>query len=176
VEIRDLAVENLDDHPCLRYLRVTEEAARMTKNWLRKVYQRFGSCVKVAYVEGKPVGMVQYAPRDLFPHVDQPEVHWTILIHCIYLPDKKHNGRGVGRSLIEALIRDLQKPHPYLNGGRFKRIEAIAGRGRPGPAGPLGFFMKLGFKPIKDLGEYDVLVRLDLQKPRTQASAETNME
>lgn len=174
VEIRDLTEDNLDDHPCFRYLRVTERAVAMTKEWLRKVYRKFGSCVKVAYVKGEPIGMVQYAPRDLFPHVDQPEAHRTIVIHCIYVPDKKHTGKGIGRSLIEALIRDLKKPHPYLDGERFKRIEAIAGKGRPGPAGPLEFFTKLGFKPVKELGRYDVLVRLDLQKPPAQASAGKN--
>ena len=162
VVIKDLSEENLDDHPCFRYLETTERTVTITKEWLRSVYSRFGPCIKVAYVDGKPVAMVQYAPRDIFPHVKDPDAHKTIIIHCIYVADKEYLKRGIGRKLIEALIDDLRKPHPYLNGERFEKIEAVAGRRRPGPAGPVEFFTKLGFKAVKDLGDYDVLVRFPL--------------
>lgn len=162
VVIRDLPEEDLDDHPCFRYLRTTERTVTITKNWLRKVYSRFGPCVKVAYIDNKPVAMIQYAPKDIFPHVNQPDAHKTILIHCVYIANKKYVGKGIGRRLVEALINDLREPHPYLNGERFEKIEALAGKGRPGPAGPVEFFVKLGFKVIKNLGEYDALVRFQL--------------
>jgi len=162
VIIKDLSIENLDDHPCFKYVETTERTVAITKNWLRKVYSKFGSCVKVAYVNGKPVGMIQYAPKDIFPHVNRPDAHKTILIHCIYIADKKYTGKGIGRSLVEALIKDLRKPHPYLKGEKFEKIEALAGKGRPGPAGPVEFFVKLGFEVTKQFDEYDILVSLHL--------------
>lgn len=161
VVIKDLAEENLNDHPCFKYCKTTEETIRMTKDWLRKVYSIFGSCVKVAYVDGSPVAMIQYSPMDIFPHVTRPNAHETILIHCVYVADKKHEGKGLARMLMKSLIKDLQKPHPYLQGEKFRRIEALAGKGRPGPAAPLGFFIKMGFKPVKEF-KTDVLVGLEL--------------
>jgi len=162
VVIKDLSEENFDDHPCFKYLRTTKRTVAITKDWLRKVYSKFGSCVKVAYVDDKPVAMIQYAPKDIFPHVNQPDAHKTILIHCVYIADKKYAGKGIGKKLVEALINDLRKPHPYLKGEKFEKIEALAGKGRPGPAGPVEFFVKLGFEVVKEFSEYDVLVRLDL--------------
>jgi len=162
VVIKDLPEEKIDDHPCFRYFRCTERTVTITKNWLRKVYSRFGPCVKVAYIDDKPVAMIQYAPKDIFPHVNRPDAHKTILIHCVYIADKKYVGKGIGRSLVEALIKDLKKPHPYLKGERFEKIEALAGKGRSGPAGPVGFFVKLGFEVVKQFSKHDVLVRLQL--------------
>lgn len=160
VIIRDLTEKTLDDHPCFKF--GNEETVSMTKDWLRKVYQKFGPCVKAAYVDGNPVAMVQYAPMDIFPHVDKPDAHQTIVIHCIYIADETHKGKGIGRKLTESLIHDLKKPHPYLSGGRFKRIVALAGKNRAGPAAPLGFFLKMGFTAAERIREEDVLVQLQL--------------
>jgi len=161
IVIKDLSEENLDDHPCFRYFRATERTISMTKEWLRKVYSKFGSCVKVAYINNKPVGMIQYAPMDIFPHVKQPEAHKTILIHCIYVAEE-YRTKGIGKKLMKALIDDLRKPHPYLNGEKFEKIEALAGKGRPGPAGPVEFFVKMGFKVAKQLGSNDFLMKFQL--------------
>ncbi len=94
VVIKDLSDENLDDHPCFKYCRTTERTIAITKDWLRKVYSKFGSCVKVAYVDNKPVAMVQYAPMDIFPHIIQSNARKTIIIHCVYVADKKYAGKG----------------------------------------------------------------------------------
>ncbi len=162
IVIRDISEENSDDHPCFKYCKTTERTITMTKNWLRKVFAKFGSCVKIAYVDGKPVAMVQYAPMDILPHVDGPDAHKTIIIHCIFVPDKEYAGKGIAKKLMDSVIEDLKKPHPYLNGGRFEKIVAYAGKGRSGPAGPLGFFLKMGFTPVQQISNEDVLVQLQL--------------
>ena len=161
IVIKNLSEENLDDHPCFRHTPTTARSISITKDWLRKVYLKFGPCVKVAYVDEKPVAMVQYAPMDILPHVTHPDAHKTILVHCIYIAEKRYEGKGIGKALIESLIKDLQKPHRYLKGEKFRRIEAIAGKGRPGPAAPIEFFIKLGFKAVQEFND-DVLVRLEL--------------
>lgn len=162
VAIRDLSEHNLNEHPCFKHLKTTEKTIAITKDWLRKVCSEFGPCVKVAYVDNKPVAMIQYAPMDIFPHVNKLDAHKTILVHCVYIADKKYSRKGIGRRLMEALIDDLRKPHPYLSGGRFEKIEAVGGKGRAGPAGPAEFFTKVGFKVVKQLGKNDVLMRLQL--------------
>jgi len=160
IVIKELSEKNIDDHPCFKYGNQT--TVEMTKNWLRKVYKKFGSCVKIAYVDEKPVAMVQYAPMDIFPHINKTEAHRTIVIHCIYVQDKKYRGKGIAKKLMQTLIQDLKKPHPYLNGGRFKKIIAVAGKNRPGPAGPVCFFSKMGFTVAKQLSEEDVLMQFQL--------------
>jgi len=162
VSIKDLSENSLDDHPCFKYCKTTERTVMITRDWLRKVYSKFGSCVKVAYIDNRPVAMVQYAPMDIFPHVNKPDAHKTIVIHCIFVPDEKYEGKGIAKKLMESLIQDLRKPHPYLNGGRFEKIVAVAGKGRLGPAGPAEFFYKMGFTAVKQLNEDDVLVRFQL--------------
>ena len=160
VIVKDLSEKNMDDHPCFRF--GNKETITMTKEWLRKVYHKFGPCVKVAYVSDKPVAMVQYAPMDILPHVDKPDDHETIVIHCIYIADKRYKGKGIGRKLMESLIRDLKKPHPYLSGERFRKVVAVAGKSRPGPAAPVEFFLKMGFTASREISQEDVLVQLRL--------------
>jgi ribosomal protein S18 acetylase RimI-like enzyme len=161
IVIKDLSEANLNDHPCFKL--GSEETVQKTKKWIRKVLEQFGPCVKVAYVDNEPVGMVQYAPMDILPHVKNIKAHETIIIHCIYVPDKKYQGKGIARSLIEKLIQDLQNPHPYLKGQRFKRIVALAGKNRQGPAGPIEFFHEMGFKDTKQISDEDVLVEIKLR-------------
>jgi len=160
VTIKDLSDENIDDHPCFKS--GNERAVTMTKTWLTEVYTKFGPCVKVAYVNGKPVALVQYGPMDIFPHVDKPDAHETILIHCIYTVDEKYKGKGIARKLVESLVCDMKKPHRYLGGGRFKKIVALSGKKRLGPAGPVEFFRKVGFTEVRHVSEYDILVEKDL--------------
>lgn len=160
VIIKDLSEKNLDDHPCFRF--GNKETTTMTKEWLKRVYHKFGPCVKAAYVSDKPVAMVQYAPVDILPHVDKPDAHDTIVIHCIYIADKRYKGKGIGRKLMESLISDLKKTHPYLSGGRFRKVVAVAGKNRPGPAAPVEFFLRMGFTASKEISQEDVLVQLML--------------
>jgi len=160
VIIKDLTEANHNDHPCFKL--GNEETVQKTKQWIRNVLKQFGPCVKVAYVNGKPAGMVQYAPMDIFPHVKKPEAHETIIVHCIYVPDQKFQGKGIAKSLMENLIQDFKKPHPYLGNQKFKRIVALAGRNRPGPAGPVEFFHKIGFKDVEQVTDEDVLVEMKL--------------
>ena len=63
---------------------------------------------------------------------------------------------------MENSIDDLRNPHPYLNDERFEKIEALAGKGRPGPAGPVEFLAKMGFKVVKHLGSNDLLIEFQL--------------
>ena len=158
--VKDLTAETLDDHPCFK--RSNTETVKMTKDWLRKVYERFGPCVKVAYVENMAVAMIQYAPMDIFPHVTNPEAHESVVVHCVYVTEKEYRGKGIARRLVESLIQDFKKPHPYLNGGRFKKIVVLAGKARPGPAGPVDFFSKVGFTVAKKITEEDVLMQIQL--------------
>lgn len=160
VTIRDLSEKNLDDHPCFKF--GNEETIQMTKEWLTKVYHKFGPCVKVAYVGNNPVAMVQYAPMDIFPHVSKPDAHETIVVHCIYIADKRYKGKGIGKELMESLVRYLEKPHPYLGGGRFRKVVALAGKNRPGPAAPVEFFLKMGFTAAEQITEEDVLMQIEL--------------
>jgi N-acetylglutamate synthase-like GNAT family acetyltransferase len=99
---------------------------------------------------------------DIFPHVVSSDAHKTILIHCIYVPDEKHKGKGIATSLMSQLIKDLRKPHQYLNGDRFEKIMVLAGKNRPGPAGPEEFFRKIGFVDVKQVTEEDVLMQMQL--------------
>jgi len=52
-------------------------------------------------------------------------------------------------------------------GGRFRKVVALAGKSRPGPAAPVEFFLKMGFTVAGQITEQDALVQLLLYSEET---------
>jgi GNAT superfamily N-acetyltransferase len=129
------------------------EAGREKESWVSRVLLEWGSCGRVAYVDGKPAGHILYAPpsfvpgAETFPTAPVSE-DAVLLVTATVLPEQSH--AGLGRMLVQAVAKDL------LQRGGIRAVPAdaagaevgahLAGRGggsareaaRRGPASTSG--------------------------------------
>ena len=124
LEIRELYTENIDDlvNICVPQSSVSQaetlkEGIQRKKTWIKKALKNFGSCAKIAYVKGEPVGFVEFYPIQMFPFLRHTaKDQKIILITCVFVRGKKtkglqreYQGIGIGSKLIQALIADLKQ-------------------------------------------------------------------
>ncbi|HET7734956.1 MAG TPA: GNAT family N-acetyltransferase [Nocardioidaceae bacterium] len=119
------------------------EARSEKEAWLSHVLLEWGSCGRVAYVDGEPVGFVLYAPPVFFPGSAQlptaPIGEDAVQLATAYV-DPEHAGGGLGRVLLQAMVKDL------LKRGDIRAVEAF-GTQRPHDCVlPVDFLVRCGFK------------------------------
>ncbi|MFQ5758337.1 MAG: GNAT family N-acetyltransferase [Candidatus Bathyarchaeia archaeon] len=112
MEIRDVNLENIDDlvNLCIPPDKKDDplfvEGMNAKRKWATQVIEKYGSTAKLAYLNSKPVGLIQYQPN--------PEER-LVKITCIFVPEEKNFRKGIGKSLLEALIEDMKEPKPAFN-------------------------------------------------------------
>lgn len=112
VKIRDIAEANIDDLVGLcapkwkdqRHAATLKEGGSKKGEWIRKALDKFGVCAKVAYLEEKPVGFVEFYPMHTFPLLPKRDKR-TVMITCVFVPDKTLQKSGIGSKLAQALIK-----------------------------------------------------------------------
>ncbi len=149
--------------------------------WVSQTLLEWGSCGKLAYVDGMPAGYVMFAPPAYVPRSMafptspvSPDAALLMTAHVV----PAFAGGGLGRMLVQGVARDLTKRG-------IKAIEAFgdakfgepseAGRGGSGGAGclaPADFFLSVGFKTVRPHPRYPRL-RLEL---RTALSWKSDVE
>jgi GNAT superfamily N-acetyltransferase len=144
------------------------EAAREKESWISQVLLEWGSCGRVAYVDGDPAGYVMYAPpafvpgNRIFPTAPASEdsvLLMTAMVHPEYAD------AGLGRVLVQAVAKDL------LKRGGIRAIEAFADT-RPHATGyggcllPADFLLRVGFKTHRQHPRHPRL-RLELRSVLT---------
>jgi len=82
------------------------EGIRVKKRWADQVVEKYGSIGKLAYIDSKLVGLIQYLPRSGEKLME---------IKCIFVPEKEALRKGVGKALLKALIEDMNKPKSYFD-------------------------------------------------------------
>lgn len=129
-------------------LRDETEAAAEKDAWLSLVLREWGSCGRVALVDGVAVGYVVYAPAAFVPgaasFATAPVSADAILLTAVSLAPE-HRGHGLGRRLVQAMAADL------IERGGVRAVEAF---GRRGPAlgpgtsclVPHDFLARVGFR------------------------------
>jgi len=156
-KISRLTLDNLSDLPvacqrCVfweldpvarRRAETCGEAASEKEAWLSHVLLEWGSCGRVAYVDGEPVGYVLYAPPVYLPGAASfptaPVSTDAVLLATAYV-DPEYGDQGLGRVLMQAVAKDL------LKRGDIRAIEAF---GAPAPDHcviPTEFLVRVGFK------------------------------
>lgn len=180
LEICDLSLENLKDAPdwfghpysckyCL-YWESPEELPELEKKgksalfekkkeWVELVAREFGSCGKIAYLDGKPVAYAQYAPPKHLPgwknYDSGPPSEDAVLLACLAIPEKEFQKNGLGSRILQAIIEELR-----IRG--TKALETFARRGSAdNPSGPVEFLLKNGFLIYREEKEFP-LMRLEL--------------
>lgn len=180
VEIADLSCENLKDAPewgshpfsckyciywefpneCIDPSKESKENLFEKKlSWLRNAASSIGSCGKIAYVDGKPVGYAEYAPPNLLPNSydyrSGPPSGDAVFICCLFIACEEFRGLGLGSQMLRNIIEDLKSRG-------VRAVETFARKGSPdNPSGPFEFYLKNGFKVLRDDPEFP-LMRLDL--------------
>jgi hypothetical protein len=149
--------------------------------WVSQTLLEWGSCGKLAYVDGMPAGFVMFAPPAYVPRsmafpTSPVSADAALLMTAHVVP--AFAGGGLGRMLVQGVARDLTKRG-------IKAIEAFgdAKFGEPSELGPGGgggtgclapadFFLSVGFKTVRPHPRYPRL-RLEL---RTALSWKSDVE
>jgi len=130
IEIRDVTDETIDDFVGLcaprqddeRHASTLKEGGSKKREWVKKALQRFGVCAKLAYMEGKPIGFIEFYPMRAFPLLPERDKR-TVMITCIFIPNKTLQKAGIGSKLLQSLIQDLkQRELPIFNGEKAEEI------------------------------------------------------
>lgn len=131
----------------VRRERLDETAAREVKeSWVSEVLRDWGSCGRVALVDGEPVGYLTYAPPAYVPGAASfptaPASPDAVLLTTAYVVPEQA-GAGIGRLLVQGMARDL------VGREGVRAVEAFAHSGRGPRAGcqlPAEFLARVGFK------------------------------
>jgi GNAT superfamily N-acetyltransferase len=98
------------------------ESAAEKEAWVSRVLLEWGSCGRVAYVDGEPVGYALYAPPLFLPGADafptSPVSEDAVLLATAMVAPG-HAGGGLGRVLMQTVVKDLVKR------GDIKALEAF---------------------------------------------------
>ena len=77
--------------------------------WISEVLREWGSCGRVAVVDGTPAGFVLYAPPVFVPRVASfpsgPVSADAVLMTTVWI-DPRRAGGGIGRLLVQGMARD----------------------------------------------------------------------
>jgi GNAT superfamily N-acetyltransferase len=109
------------------------------KKWATQAIERYGSIAKLAYFDSKPVGLIQYQPNSEERLVE---------IGCIFVPEKENLRKGIGESLLRALIEEMKKPKLVFNNDVPLAFVTWAFQ-VPGWYPQHEFYQKMGFKRVK---------------------------
>lgn len=116
--------------------------------WLSEVLREWGSCGRLAMVDGRPVGYLIYAPAAFVPGAGSfptaPVSPDAVLMTTAWVSPEHRRG-GLGRMLVQGMARDL------IERGGIKAVEAFAARGALSTktdqcAAPEQFLARVGFK------------------------------
>lgn len=85
-----------------------QKGVELKQKWIKTQLDRFGEIGYVATNNKKEetAGFIQFLP-DLTKQV--------LFIQCIFIPDEKYRGKGVGKMLVQRLIEDSKKKKPYFD-------------------------------------------------------------
>ena len=132
--------------------------------WVSQVLLEWGSCGRVAHVDGTPVGYILYGPPSASPRATafptspvSPDA--ALLMTAYVLPDLA--GSGIGRMMVQAVVRDLI----------HRNVHALEAFGDAQWAGarcvlPADYLRSIGFKTVRPHHRWPRL-RLEMRSTAT---------
>jgi len=146
LEIREANLENLDDliNLCIPSDKKDDplfiKGVKAKKKWATRVIEKDGSIAKLAYLNSRPVGLIQYR--------SDPEKR-LVEIDCIFVPEEEYQKKGIGKSLLKALIEDVKKQKPILGDDIPFALVTYAFE-VPERYPQHEFYQRMGFKRVKE--------------------------
>lgn len=136
--------------------------------WVSATLLEWGSCGKLAYVDGAPAGYVMFAPPSLVPRAvafptSPVSADAVLLATARVLPE--YVGSGLGRMLVQSVAKDLVKRG-------VRAIEAFAdltGEASASCLVPADFLLAVGFKTVRPHPRFPRL-RMELRSTVTWRS------
>lgn len=131
-------------------LAATERIAEK-EAWVSHVLREWGSCGRVALVDGHPVGYLVYAPAPFVPGAEgfatAPVSADAVLLTTAWVRPE-YAGSGIGRLLVQGMARDLVVRDGLRAVEAFGRLgaPAVASACGGGCALPAEFLARVGFK------------------------------
>jgi GNAT superfamily N-acetyltransferase len=128
--------------------------------WVSTVLLEWGSCGKIAYVDGVPAGFMLYAPPAYVPRSvafpSSPVSPDAVLLMTAFVRPE-FAGAGLGRMLVQGLAKDL----------RLRGIRAVEAFGdlkweSPSCVLPAEYLLAVGFKTVRPHPRFPRL-RLELK-------------
>lgn len=130
------------------------------ESWVSSVLLEWGSCGKIAYVDGVPAGYVLYAPPGYVPRsvtfpTSPVSADAVLLMSATIIPE--FAGGGLGRMLIQGVVKDLTRRG-------VKALEAFGDVQWKQPACvlPADYLLAVGFKTVRPHIRYPRL-RLEIK-------------
>ena len=160
IDIRDLTKENLEDvFKICSHNRMADpiqlRGMGLKRSWLLETLDSRGPCTKIAYLDERPVGQILCIPEEALPYIEKPR-EGVIRIHCIYNPFPEAQKKGVGNSLLKAVIDECKEGSASLRG--IECTFLVAQEFNTGEGIPLkDFYEKNGFKMGQDEMYYEIL-------------------
>jgi GNAT superfamily N-acetyltransferase len=172
--LASITLDNLDDLPrrCRRCVfweldpvaRTRAEEAGDTEfekeAWVSATLLEWGSCGKIAYVDGVPAGYVMFAPPAYVPRgvafpTSPVSADAVLLTTGHVLPE--FTGMGLGRMLVQGVAKDLIRRN-------VKAVEAFGDKKWEAPACvlPAEYLLSVGFKTVRPHPRFPRL-RLELK-------------
>jgi len=129
--------------------------------WMDRVAAEWGSCGRIAVVDGEVLGFIKYAPGSLVPQAQvmpagSPDPR-AVLITCMHIMPEARQ-RGLGKLLMQAALRDL-----VMRGERTVQAYATTAHGdySLSPVVGVQFLLRMGFTvahphPVMPLMQMDL--------------------
>ncbi len=164
IEIKNLTLENLDDVFTIcaggadAYNIPEDEfvlkGREMRIKWLRNMFKEYGSCTKVAYLDGRPVAQILYYPEKAMKYLKDRRKN-VIHIQCIVNPFPEAQGLGIGTALMQSLVDDCKQGLEVLDGDKCSFLVSYPYATVVGIS-LSEFYSKLGFKFGQDEFYYEI--------------------
>jgi hypothetical protein len=144
---------------------IHQQGIQLKRQWLLKILEKYGSCAKIAYYNGKPVAQILYYPEeaDVTKTFKRQNV---LVINCVYNPTPEAHKLGISTRLLQSVIQDAKQRRTCLGDRPCKFILAKAfntGELLPMPE----FYKKNSFLPTpeRDLLYLPIEGNYELTKP-----------
>jgi GNAT superfamily N-acetyltransferase len=127
---------------------IHQQGIKLKRQWLREMLEKYGSCAKIAYYNGKPVAQILYYPEEA-DKTKASKRQNVLVINCIYNPTPETHKLGIATKLLQSLIQDAKQRKTCLGNIPCKFILAKAfntGEFLSLPA----FYQKNGFSPTPE--------------------------